>query len=288
MHASSESKESAGLQANAEEIAYWTDVGAPAWIRLHDALEREVGPLGVAAIEKLAPRPGERILDVGCGCGRPSLDLARHIGPAGQVVGIDISAPLLAFARQAAEARGIGNVDFVEADAQTANLGCAAYDAIFSRFGVMFFEDPEAAFANLARSLKPAGRMVFVCWRERDEVEWVTVPLRAACASLGIEPRSASNTFSFADPAYLRRLLGKAGFDPVEIAQLNMKTGGGDLAEVMEIVKIGGVGALVRDYPEKAEAAYDAISAALKPYRTPDGVFLTAACWIVSARLGAN
>lgn len=269
---------------NAEEIAYWTEVGAPAWIRLQAALEREVAPLGERAMDALAPQRGERLIDVGCGCGHATLALARAVGPEGRVLGADISAPMLAVARDHAAAANLANVRFIEADAQIFDFGGEQFDGIFSRFGVMFFEDAIAAFANLGRALKPGGRLAFVCWRARDEVEWVTVPLRAAFRSIGTQPPTPSSTFSFAEPDHTRSVLSQAGFSDVAILPLDMGTGGGDLDEMMEIVTMGGVGNLVRKYPDKAEAAFAEIRKTLKEYETPDGIFLNAACWIVTAR----
>ncbi|MCV3241819.1 class I SAM-dependent methyltransferase [Mesorhizobium sp. ZC-5] len=269
---------------NAEEIAYWTEVGAPAWIRLQAALEREVAPLGERAMDALAPQPGERLIDVGCGCGHATLELARAVGPQGSVLGADISAPMLAVARDHAAAANLPNVRFIEADAQTFDFGGEQFDGIFSRFGVMFFEDAIAAFANLGRALKPRGRLAFVCWRTRDEVEWVTVPLQAAFRTIGTQPPTPSSTFSFAEPDHTRSVLSHAGFSDIAISPLDMRTGGGDLDEVMEIFRMGGVGSLVRKHPDKAEAAFAEIRKTLKDYETPDGVFLGAACWIVTAR----
>lgn len=271
---------------NSEEITYWSEVGAPHWIRLQAALEREMAPPGQRAIEALAPLPGERIIDVGCGCGHATLALAHIVGPAGFVLGVDISGPMLAVAQDHAAAQNLTNVRFMEADAQIHDFGAQSFDAIFSRFGVMFFEDAVAAFANLHRALKPGGRLAFVCVRNRDEVEWVAVPLNAAFASMGLAPPPPSNTFSFADPDYTKQVLSAAGFTDVESTRLDMKTGGGGIDEVMEIVKAGGVGALVREHPDKADAAFAAARAALKKHETPGGVFLNAATWIVTARRG--
>lgn len=269
---------------NAEEIAYWTEIGAPAWIRLQAAMEREMAPLGERTIAALAPQPGERLIDIGCGCGHATLALARAVGPDGSVLGADISAPMLAVARDHAAAANLANVRFIEADAQVFDFGEEQFDGVFSRFGVMFFEDAVAAFANLCGALKPGGRLAFVCCRARDEMEWVTVPLQAAFRSIGTPPPAPSNTFSFADLDHTRSVLSEAGFSDIAISPLDMKTGGGDLDEMMEIVTAGGVGALVRQHPDKAEAAFAEIRKALKEYETPDGIFLKFASWIVTAR----
>jgi SAM-dependent methyltransferase len=127
-----------------------------AWAEVREPVERQLAPLGRRALDALAPRPGENVLDVGCGGGETALDLARAVAPGGTVVGIDLSAAVLAFARRAAE--GCKRVRFVQADAQAFPFQPASFDAAFSRFGVMFFADPTAAFINIRRSLRPNGQ----------------------------------------------------------------------------------------------------------------------------------
>lgn len=151
-----------------------------AWAEVREPVERQLAPLGRRALDALAPRPGENVLDVGCGGGETALDLARAVAPGGTVVGIDLSAAVLAFARRAAE--GCKRVRFVQADAQAFPFQPASFDAAFSRFGVMFFADPTAAFINIRRSLRPNGRLAFVCWRALDENPLDIVPLKAVSA----------------------------------------------------------------------------------------------------------
>ena len=164
------------------------EVRAAAWAEVRQPLELQLTPLGRPALDALAARPGERILDIGCGGGDTVLDLARRVAPDGSIVGIDVSAAVLAFARRAAE--GLGQVRFIQADAQTHPFAPASFDAAFSRFGVMFFVDPVAAFANIRRSLRPNGRLAFVCWRALEENPLDFLPLRAAAAHLPPDRKS--------------------------------------------------------------------------------------------------
>jgi len=138
------------------------EVRVRAWAEVRELLELQLAPLGRRTLQALAPNPGESVLDIGCGGGETTLDLARAVAPDGEVVGVDLSAAVLAFAKRAAER--CGRVRFVHADAQAFRFEPASFDAAFSRFGVMFFTDPAAAFSNIRRSLKPKGRLAFVCW----------------------------------------------------------------------------------------------------------------------------
>ncbi|HJQ56388.1 MAG TPA: methyltransferase domain-containing protein, partial [Vineibacter sp.] len=157
-----------------------------AWAEVREPLERQLAPLGRHALTALAPRPGESVLDIGCGGGETALDLARAVAPDGTVVGIDLSAAVLAFARRAAE--GCQRLRFIQADAQSFPFEPASFDAAFSRFGVMFFTDPTAAFVNIRRSLRPNGRLAFVCWRALEENPLDSLPLQAAAAHLPPQP----------------------------------------------------------------------------------------------------
>src|SRR3979490_3641598 len=143
------------------------EVRIGAWAEVRELLELQLAPLGRRGLAALAPHPGESVLDIGCGGGETALDLARAVAPDGTVMGIDLSAAVLAFAQRAA--KGCERVRFVHADAQVFPFEPASFDAVFSRFGVMFFADPIAAFVNIRRSLRPKGRLAFVCWRALGE-----------------------------------------------------------------------------------------------------------------------
>lgn len=274
--------------ANTDQIAYWNDVHGKTWIEMSDLLDQELVDLGLAAMAALNPQRGERIVDVGCGCGQTSLALADRVGPAGAVTGVDISHPMLEEARRRARAAGVGQAEFVEADAQTYAFAPASFDAAFSRFGVMFFADPPAAFANIRKALKPGGRLAFVCWRPLAENAWMLVPMTAALRHLPppAPPQpGAPGPFAFADPERVRGILAKAGFADVAVEPLEMPLGGFALEDALKMaLRIGPLAALLRENPEAAPKAVDDIRAALAE-RAKDGrVWLDGAVWIVTAR----
>jgi SAM-dependent methyltransferase len=272
---------------NAAQIAYWNDNAGPTWVAMQDELDHELRELGLAAMAALAPREGERLVDIGCGCGATTLELARRVGAGGSVLGADISAPMLAVASERAAAAGLAQAHFVQADAQTHAFEPA--DGAFSRFGVMFFADPVAAFANIRRGLKAGGRVAFVCWRPLAENPWMTVPMGAIAPLLPapppMAPPGAPGPFAFADGDRLAGILKGAGFGEVSIEPLDAKVAWGDLdTSVRLAMRLGPVGGLVREHPQLAEQMAAAIRTALAPHVGPQGVRLDSASWIVLAR----
>ncbi|HWA62483.1 MAG TPA: methyltransferase domain-containing protein, partial [Caulobacteraceae bacterium] len=195
---------------NAGQAAYWNTLAGATWVAMQDKLDRQIAGVGAATIAVLDPRPGEKILDVGCGCGASSLELARAVGATGEVLGLDISAPMLEVARRRAAEAGLAQARFQVGDAQVWPFEPGTYDALFSRFGVMFFADPTAAFSNLRRALKPDGRMTFLCWRTVADNPIMTVPGAAAAKLFPAEPPAsppdpnAPGPFAFADGERLR------------------------------------------------------------------------------------
>jgi SAM-dependent methyltransferase len=277
---------------NAEQIRTWNETLAPRWVEHEALLDAQIGSLGLAAMERARPRPGERVIDVGCGCGQTALQLADRVGPGGSVLGIDVARPMLERAR--ARAAGRANVRFEHGDAQTHRFE-PGFDLVFSRFGVMFFADPVAAFANLARALRPGGRLAFVAWQALDRNPWLYVPLRALAGIVPLPPPSAPGApgpFSFADAERVRRILVAAGFSD---AVLESDAGelaigaGGDLGRAVEFaLQIGPVAAALREAGDAGAAAREraaaAIRAALAPLAGPAGVRAGYAAWIATAR----
>lgn len=271
---------------NAQQVAYWNEQAGPTWVDMVDPLDRQLAPLGRAAMRALALQPGEAVLDVGCGAGATTLELAEQIGAAGRATGVDISRPLLETARGRAEQ--LANVEFLEADGQSHPFPVAGYDALFSRFGVMFFSEPTAAFANLRRALKPGGRMAFVCWQAPAANPIMTLPMQAALAHVPAPPPAADPTapgpFAFADADRLRGILDAAGFSGVAVRPHQEKIGSGDLETALTVsLKVGPLGALLRENPDQREAVIAAVRATLSAHDGPDGVKLDSATWIVTA-----
>lgn len=273
--------------ANAAQVAYWNDAAGRTWADLQDRIDRQIRPLGLAAIDLMAPAPGEALLDVGCGCGDTSLELARRVGAEGEVLGIDISAPMLDVARHRAKEDGARGLEFREADAQTASLP-GGRDAVFSRFGVMFFADPVAAFRNLRQALRPGGRLAFVCWRPLAENLWMRLPAETAASLVPPAPPpepGVPGPFAFADPDRVRRILAEAGFTAVEITPHDEAIGGLDLEGTVEMsFRVGPLGAILRERPDLAPVLRDRVREAVSPWLRGEAVYMPSATWMVSAR----
>lgn len=272
----------------ADQAAFWNGPGAQGWLDAYARIERSLVEIGPRVLALADAQPGETVIDVGCGTGQTTAALARSVGSAGHVLGVDISRPLI----EVAEAQGLANATFAVGDAAVHPFEAASRDLVFSRFGVMFFGDPVAAFANLRRALKPSGRLAFVCWRTPSENPWGLVPVKAAAPFLPPLPRPGPEDpgqYSFGDRARVERILKAAGFGALAIEPLDLPIWiGKDVAEVVE--NSGRFGALARAFaeagPEAAAKAKAAIGEALAPHATPDGVKLPGACWLVSARPG--
>jgi SAM-dependent methyltransferase len=204
------------------------------YVREADRLEAINGPFGEVMLKAAGLQPGQRVLDVGCGQGTTTREAAQAVAPEGAAVGIDISAPLVAFARRQATAAGVDNIEFIHADAQTHPFQEQGFDAVISRFGTMFFQDPEAAFANLGRALRPGGRLAIVCPHDPSKTEWVAVAFAAAAPHVGIPDvgsPGAPGPFAFADGDRLRRVLQAGSFHDITLQAVTRAIRMGDDAE---------------------------------------------------------
>jgi SAM-dependent methyltransferase len=255
------------------------DLAGKAWAEVADLLDLQLSPLGLRAIEALSPRIGEAILDVGCGAGQSVLQLADRVGPGGRVTGIDIAPPVLEVARRRAVGRS--HVGFIECDALKLALPERSIDCVFSRFGVMAYREPVAAFSNFRRMMKPSGRLAFVCWRSLQENELDLLPLQAA----GLEGRLDPTPFSFADSGYIRTTLETAGFRQVTTEAHDEMVSSGDLDAMMVVLlSVGPLGKIIRENPGMRAAAESRVRAALVKRGNQAAVALNAATWVVTAR----
>ena len=279
--------------ANSAQRQHWNEQVGSVWVAYQERLDRQIGPHGERALALLAARPGERVLDLGCGCGDSSLTLARSVAPGGKVLGLDLSEPMLARARERAAAAGLANLELRAADVQSAALPPGSFDAAFSRFGVMFFSDPVTAFRNVLGALRPGGRLAFVCWRPVAENDWVKVPMAAAAPHLSLPPPAAPDTpgpFSFGDAERVRQILAAAGFGAIRIepATLPMAPGGGGLDEAADtFLEVGPVAGALREMKADAglrERVRLAVRASFEPHLRGGRVELGSAIWLVQAQ----
>ena len=279
----------AGHDRNADQIAYWNGPGGQRWTDRQQAQDIMLAPVSDILIERAKAEGGERIVDVGCGCGATSFALAQRVGPGGHVLGIDISAPMLAQARKVQPA-GLP-VDFVLADATVYPFEPASFDLLFSRFGVMFFADPALSFANMRRAMRPSGRVAFACWREPRENPWMMTPLQAVYQHVPKMPPVGPEDpgpFAFASEARVRRILSAAGFSGIEMEprglMLDIAIGRGLEAAVESAIEIGPASrALEGQPPDMRAAAKNSIREALAPLAKGQAVPLPGSIWIVTA-----
>ncbi len=276
---------------NHEQIADWNGEQGRRWVEFQRQLDRMIEPFGHAALRAAAAQPGEHVLDVGCGCGSTTLALAQAVGTQGRVLGVDISQPMLDAARRLAAAHADLPLEFVEADASAAAWS-TAHDLLYSRFGLMFFDQPAAALQHLRGALRPSGRCAFVCWRAPRDNPWAMAPLVAARQALGITPPPADplapGPFAFADDQRLRALLAQAGFEHLDVQRFDapvlLGSSAGDAARYS--LQVGPVSRLAREAgPEQRDHIATAIERALAPFAAADGsLSLAGSTWVVSAR----
>jgi ubiquinone/menaquinone biosynthesis C-methylase UbiE len=275
------------MSTNQSQIEFWNGPAAQRWVTEQERLDRALGPIDDMALERARPRQGEHVVDLGCGCGASTLRLAQRVGPQGKVLGVDISAPMLARARE--RTQSMPWVSFHEGDAAVRRFAGDA-DLVYSRFGSMFFVDPRAAFANLRTALRPGGRLCLICWRAADENPWYLLPLRAAetvVAPLPAVEPGAPGPFAFADDARLRDILASAGFKNLAIERRDAKvcTSTTGLDEAVEFsVRAGPVSRMLLDADADTVArARSAISKVLSQHIRNERVELGASIWLASA-----
>ena len=276
------------MTANADQIAYWNGAPGEKWVKNQEVMDASLASATGALMGLAAPAAGERVLDIGCGSGQTSLMAADAVGATGRVTGVDVSRQLLELARRRAEGRG--NVRFVEADAATYPFA-PEYDLLMSRFGVMFFDDPQSAFANLCMAARPGGRLAFICWRAMAENEYAAMPFEIARPLMPPLPPAdphAPGPFALADADRLRVLLAYAGFSDIAIAKHDglMPMGTTPEQAGIQATSLGPTARALRNFSADVQArVLAAVTDAFRSYPRTDGVIhCRIACWLVSAK----
>ncbi|OPH83157.1 class I SAM-dependent methyltransferase [Nitrobacter vulgaris] len=278
------------LTRNADQIAYWNGPGGQRWADRQRMQDELLQPVSTFLLDRAKAMPGERIIDVGCGCGATTRAFAERVGASGYVLGIDISAPMLERAKQIAPKNA--SVEFLLADATVYPFEPARFDLVASRFGVMFFDEPVVSFANLRQALRPGGRLAFICWREPRLNPWLMVPLQAVYNHVPKLPEVAPEDpgpFAFASEARVHRILGAAGFSDVAMEAydltLDISVGGGIEAAVKSALQLGPASRAIEGQPvEVIAAAANSVREVLAPFASEKTVVLPASIWIVTAR----
>jgi SAM-dependent methyltransferase len=276
---------------NAEATEAWSGPLFDVFLKYRDLTTGGLGAHGEVAMESNPPRPGERVIDIGCGFGDTTQRLAELVGPEGSALGVDVSAPFIETARQEA---GLDNVEFQLADVQTLKLP-QEFDYAFSRMGIMFFANPVAALRNVRAGLKPGGRFTAVVWRRKDDNVWVRRAEEIVDEYLEHpeetdEPTCGPGPFSMADADTVTEQLKIAGFEEIGLRRcdLPMKVGA-DLDQAVEFgMALGPAGEILRLWGDRVDEIRPEIAAkiraAIAEFETPDGVFAPASTWIITAR----
>ncbi|HET6182017.1 MAG TPA: methyltransferase domain-containing protein [Acetobacteraceae bacterium] len=276
---------------NADQSKHWNEVVGPRWVALGDQMDVWLEEISTHVLRLAAAKPGEAVLEIGSGTGSMGVRLARAVAPGGHVLGIDISRPMIEAAEARLRREGLGNLAFQLADAQVHPFPRAAFDLAFSRFGVMFFERPAAAFANVRTAMKPGGRLAFVCWGPlARNVHW-SVPFGIVVRHLGRpnpRPPHAPGPMAFDEPDYVRGLLDEAGWRAIAIAETEIEGGGESLEQAVDhALTIGPASGLITERnapPETVARIRDELRAEFARYEQGGVVRLPGQIFLVSAR----
>ncbi len=275
---------------NIEQFDYWNGPVGERWASLQEKIDENLEAITKELFRFADVKEGERVLDLGCGCGTTSFMLEKLVGEKGTVIGIDISNPMLELARARA-AKAHSRVMFLEADASVHDFSRHKFDLIFSRFGVMFFDDPVVGFTNIRHAMHHGARLAFVCWRPMKENDWANVPWQAALPLLPPqEPADplAPGPFAFADAARVKTILVRSGLKDVAIEKLDtvMHMGSTVKGAAEEAMNIGPLAKAARGLDEKKRGKIRAaVETAYQRYEGKDGVRPPAAAWLVRAQV---
>jgi SAM-dependent methyltransferase len=278
--------------ANQEATDAWSGPLFERFVRFRPYIAEGLGGHGEIGLAAHPPRPGDRVLDIGCGFGDTTRRLAELVGGEGEAVGVDVSAPFLELAREEAAAAGIANVDYRLGDAQIADLG-GPYDYVFSRMGVMFFANPVGALRNVRAAMRPGGRLCAVVWRRKLDNSWVAEAEKVVDQYLDHpeetdEPTCGPGPFSMANADTVSEQLQIAGFEAIELRRSDLPMPMGSLDEAVDMtMAVGPAGEVLRLWGDRADEIRPRIAseirAALAQFETEDGVQAPASTWIISA-----
>jgi SAM-dependent methyltransferase len=274
---------------NALQIEYWNGPAGDRWAELADDQDKKLEAVGLAAMDACDIQPGHTVLDTGCGSGTTTFEIAHRVGAKGRVLGVDISGPMLDFGRTRLEALDIDTVTFDNKDVATYPCEARTFDRAFSRFGVMFFVDPIAAFTNIRSGMKSGGQIAFVCWQVLKKNPWMEIPFNIALQYLPAPPPTGPEDpgpMSFADPDRVRRILSDAGFDNINIESLETKLPceSDARAAAGNLVQVGAAARLLNNAPENIKTRVEEeLQDAISEFQTDNGIMIDSATWIVSA-----
>ena len=279
-------------EVNKNQKDFWSGKGGDIWVERQNAMDTMLSPLGEAALNKLNFNEEENVLDIGCGCGHTTLNIAKRIGPSGNVTGLDISEPMLKRAKESALEMSITNTSFKCVDVQIEDLGYQIYSAAFSRFGVMFFEDSIAAFKNINKSLISGGYLSFVCWQSPAVNPWQSLFIQEVKKFLDLPspPPRSPGPFAFMESEYVSSILEESKFQDITIegheAEVNMFSGRSLSDSVKDYISINPVVTqMLKESSENqiAEIVNSGIEA-FSPYYSEKGLIFPSATWLVTAR----
>jgi SAM-dependent methyltransferase len=269
----------------------WNGVAGRAWIDAQESLDRLFKPFEDLLTAAAAERPGAHVLDVGCGTGATTLAAARVSGESGRCVGVDISAPMIEVARSRAQKEGTKPA-FICANAQDYAFEPASFDLVMSRFGVMFFDDPVAAFRNVRRAARDGGELRCIAWRSAAENPFMTTAERAAAPLLpDLPPRrpGGAGQFAFADPQLVHGILDQSGWSEIEIAPIDVPCTLPESELLQYVTRLGPVGMVLREADEQTRGrVVETVRAAFGPFVHGAAVTFTSACWSIGARSASN
>jgi len=279
-------------EVNKNQKDFWSGKGGDIWVERQNAMDTMLSPLGEAALNKLNFNKDENVLDIGCGCGHTTLNIAKRIGPSGKVTGLDISEPMLKRAKESAIEMSITNTSFKCVDVQTEDLGDQVYSAAFSRFGVMFFEDSITAFKNINKSLMSGSSLSFVCWQSPAVNPWQSLFIQEIKKFLDLPspPPRSPGPFAFMESEYVSSILEESKFQDITIegyeAEVNMFSGRSLSDSVKDYISINPVvsGMLKESSENKVTEILNSATEAFSPYYTEKGLIFPSATWLVTAR----